>query len=369
MEVSRGRSEDCAIGFTKRVERCTVSVESENSIPTIAVFSGADANWNWYADDCRGRARWIFYTEEPKNFIERAIQRPRLSRIFGAFRCVLAAKRQSAVAIAAISQFSTFWTVFAMRLLRVRKPLLSFSFHFAKLPTGLRLRLSKWAFSHVERFGVHSTPERERYAKHFGVPVERFDLTLWGVRPSSVQSEEAPAPLDSRYICALGKDGRDYRTLTEAMKQLPEMTLILVAQPYNLVGCEIPQNVKVYCDIPRGEALNILKHSQFMALPLESNEASCGHITLVSAMFCHKAIVATGSTGIADYFPPDYGAPRVAAGDVDGWVRTLREMAKDPDQLERSATVGERFGLLNCSHDAAFRSTMDVFRKAGIRII
>jgi glycosyltransferase involved in cell wall biosynthesis len=153
------------------------------------------------------------------------------------------------------------------------------------------------------------------------------------------------------------------------MKQLPEMALVLVAQPYNLVGCEIPENVKVYCDIPRAEALNILKHSQFMVLPLESNEASCGHITLVSAMFNHKAIVATGSTGIADYFPPNYAAPRVAVGDIDGWVQTLREMARDPERLERSATMGERFGRLYCSHEAAFRSTMEVFRKAGIRIV
>jgi hypothetical protein len=252
--------------------------------------------------------------------------------------------------------------------LRVRKPLISFSFHFAKLPTGIRLRLSRWAFSHVERFGVHSTPERVRYAQHFGIPAERFDLTLWGVRPSSVETDEAPPPLDSAYICALGKDGRDYRTLTEAMKQLPEMTLVLVAQPYNLVGCEIPENVKVYCDIQRAQALNILKHSQFMALPLESNETSCGHITIVSAMFCHKAIVATESTGIADYFPPDYAAPRVAAGDIGGWVRALREMARDPQRLERCATMAEQFGHLYCSHDAAYRSTMDVFRRAGITI-
>jgi glycosyltransferase involved in cell wall biosynthesis len=152
------------------------------------------------------------------------------------------------------------------------------------------------------------------------------------------------------------------------MKQLPELTLILVAQPYNLLGCEIPENVKVYCDIPRDEALNILKHSQFMALPLESNETSCGHITIVSAMFHHKAIIATGSTGIADYFPPDYAAPRVAAGDVDGWVTALREMVRDPERIDRCATMAERFGRLYCTHDAAFRTTMGIFRKAGIRI-
>jgi hypothetical protein len=346
-----------------------VSGLCENRVPTIVVFSGLSASWNWYADDCPGRARWIFHTEEPKNFLERVIQRPRLSRVFGAFRCVRSAERESATAIAALSQYNTLWTSVAMYLLRCRRPLLSFSFHFAKLPTGARLLLAKWAFSRVKRFGVHSTVEKERYSRHFGIPVDRFDLIRWGVRPSSVETEEAPPPLDSAYFCALGKDGRDYRTLTEAMKQLPELTLVLVAQPYNLTGCDIPGNVKVFCDIPRTEALNILKHSQFMALPLERNDTSCGHITLVSAMFCHKAIVATESTGIADYFPPDYAAPRVAAGDVDGWVGTLRQMAKDRHRLEQSATSGEEFGLSYCTHDAAYRSTMDVFRRAEIRIV
>ena len=41
-------------------------------------------------------------------------------------------------------------------------------------------------------------------------------------------------------------------------------------------------------------------------------------------------------------------------------------MVRDPQRLERCATVAERFGRLYCSHDAAYRSTMDVFRKAGI---
>ena len=60
-----------------------MSVVCENGVPTIVVFSGLSATWNWYADDCSGRARWIFHTEEPRNLLERVIQRPRLSRVFG----------------------------------------------------------------------------------------------------------------------------------------------------------------------------------------------------------------------------------------------------------------------------------------------
>jgi hypothetical protein len=345
-----------------------MSEKPENTIPTIFVFTNFTGTWNWYADDCRENARWVFYSEDPKTYIERLIRRPRLSRIFGAFRCVQAAKRESATAIATLSQFNTLWAAVAMRLLRARQPLLSFSFHFTKLPTGIRLALAKWALSRVDRFGVHSEPERERYSQYFGLPVERFDVTLWGVRPSSVETEEAPPPLDCAYICALGKDGRDYRTLTEAMKRLPELTLVLVAQPHNLAGCELPANVKTYCDIPSAEALNILKHAQFMALPLEGETTSCGHITIVSAMFLRKAIIATASTGIADYFPSEYPAPKVKEGDVDGWVKSLREMARDAKQRERCAIIGEKFAHLHCSHDAACRSTMDVFKKAGIVI-
>jgi glycosyltransferase involved in cell wall biosynthesis len=345
-----------------------VSSTLNQKIPTIVVFSGLPASWQWYAKDCEGRARWIFHTEEPRTLLERCIHRPRLSRVFNAFRCVQSARRTSAAAVASLSQFNTFWTALALRLLHVNKPLLAITFHFPKLPTGIRLLLSKWAFSHVERFSVHSEAERQRYARHFHIPVERFDFVRWGVEPSSVDIVERPAPLQCPYVCALGKDGRDYRTLIEAMKRLPHLALVLVVQRYNIAGIDLPENVKVYFDIPRDDALNVLKHSQFMALPLESDDTSCGHITLVSAMFCRKAIVTTRSSGIEDYFPPDYDAPKVPVGDIDGWVRALQEMNTDPERLERCGAAGEEFGRQYCSHDASFRSTMEVFRRAGVPI-
>jgi glycosyltransferase involved in cell wall biosynthesis len=253
-------------------------------------------------------------------------------------------------------------------MLGIDVPLLSFSFHFAKLPTGPRLALAKWAFSRVRRFTVHSEPERARYSMHFGISMDRIDLVRWGVRPSSIDGDVGPPIVSGTYISALGKDGRDYRTLIHAMRRLPELRLALVVQPHNLAGIEIPDNVTVHFNIPTTQAMNILRYSQFMALPLETDETSCGHITIVSAMFCRKAIVSTGSSGIADYFPENYGAPKVAAGDVEGWVDALKAMSSDPERRARCETVGEKFGLLHCSHDAAFRLTMEVFRRASIDI-
>lgn len=344
-----------------------VTIHSAQEAPTICVFSGNSLAWNWYAPDCQDRVRWIFYNEEPKSFAEQKIQRPKLSRIFGAFRCVRGSIRERAVAIAAHSQFNTMWCAIVLRFLRVRTPLLSFSFHFPELPTGIRRVVLKWALVRVERFTVHSEPERARYSAHFGIPISRFDLIRWGVRASSVECD-TPSPVTGKYICALGKDGRDYATLLSAMKRLPEIKLVVVARPYNLVGVDIPGNVEVFYDIPIDVAMGILKDSQFMVLPLKSDDTSCGHITIVSAMFCKKAVVATNCSGIADYFPNDYDLPRVPPRDVDGWVKALQAVINDPDRTKKCASMGEEFAHLYCSHDAACKNTLATFRKAGIPI-
>lgn len=344
-----------------------MTVDSSPDLPTICVFSGNSRAWNWYALDSRDQVRWIFFNEDPKSFIEKRIQRPKLSRIFGAFRCVRGSIREHAVAIAAHSQVGTMWCAIALRLLRVSTPLLSFSFHFSELPTGIRRSILRWALVRVERFTVHSEPERARYSAHFGIPITRFDLVRWGVQASSVEFD-TPSPVAGDYICALGKDGRDYVTLLSAMKQLPEIKLVIVARPYNLVGVDIPDNVKVFYDIPIDVAIGILRGSQLMALPLKNGDTSCGHITIVSAMFCRKAIVATKSSGIADYFPSGYDSPMVPARDVDGWVKALRTMINNPDRGKKCASMGEEFAHLYCSHDEVCKHTLEVFRKAGIPI-
>ena len=335
-------------------------------MPFISVFSPNPSSWTWYAKNVGGGESWLFRNEEPSNRLERLITRPRLSRIAGAFRCVREANRKRSAAIAAHSQFSTLWTAIAQRVVGCGIPLIACSFHFAELPSGIRLRLARWAFQRVSVFIVHSEPERQRYADRFGLPLDRFRLVRWGVSPSSTQIEEDPPEISGAYICALGKDGRDYRTLILAMTQLAHLNLVVVAQPHNLTDVEIPNNVKILCNIPLERAMNILKHCDFMALPLETETTSCGHITLVSAMFCRKAILATRSTGIADYFPPDYDPASIPAGDVNAWVNELSSMASDADRRNRCAERGEHFAHTHCSDTIALQDTLAVFREAGV---
>lgn len=98
------------------------ALTQQNPILTIPVFSGLGTDWEWYAKETRGKVRWDFHTEQPKTLLERIILRPTLSRALGAFQCVSSARHLSSTGVAALSQYNTMWTAFALRLLGVRVP-------------------------------------------------------------------------------------------------------------------------------------------------------------------------------------------------------------------------------------------------------
>jgi hypothetical protein len=52
-----------------------VSIHSSQELPIICicVFSGNSLAWYWYASDCQHQVRWIFYSEDPKSFMEKRL--------------------------------------------------------------------------------------------------------------------------------------------------------------------------------------------------------------------------------------------------------------------------------------------------------
>lgn len=335
--------------------------------PTIAVCSPNPSSWRWYEADTIGCARWLFYSDLPQSFLEKAIKKPSLSRIRATVRCVEEAKLQRADAVVAHSVATTLWTSAAMRWLKADMPLIAYSFNMPKLYKDLRFYNMRKVLTNVRRFVVHSQFERQQYSRYLQVPIDRFDVVRWGVEVPNLENYDPPL-FDGSYICAIGKDRRDYGTLVRAMEKLPHLKLVIVAHPYNLTGINIPSNVEVLYHIPLHQAMNILKYSQFMALPLDGEDVACGHITLVWSMLYRKAFVATKSAGITDYIPDKYDAPQIAAFDVDGWVNALREMADDLQLRQRCEDMGAPFARIHCSHEAALKGCCEVLRKEGLTI-
>jgi len=227
---------------------------------------------------------------------------------------------------------------------------LAFSFNYTELPTGLVRRLMARAFRSVERFVVFSGMERRLYADHFDLPVTRFDMLHWGVRPPDIDCNEPPA-VQGKYICALGSQGRDYKTLMLAMRRLPRLKLVLVAAPENLRDLAIPSNVTVLTNIPLAQAMNILAHSRCMVLPLKHNRVPCGHVSIVSAMHLGRAVIASESSGLDDYITPQATALTFPAGDDVALAAAVATLHDDPALALKLGLGGQRFAREHCAEE------------------
>lgn len=221
------------------------------------------------------------------------------------------------------------------------------SFNFTDMPTGATRLAMSHAFRHVDRFVVSSNWEREYYANWFSIPAERVVFQHWGVRPPAAASHDEPPVIAGDYICAIGSQARDYATLVDAMNGSPTR-LVIVASPHSMHGIALPPNVELRTNIPLDQAMNILKYSQAMVLPMNSATARCGHVTAVSALQLGVPIISTDCRGLDDYLVDRETAQLVPQGDARALAWAIAALLADTPRRNRLATEGRAFAEAHC---------------------
>ena len=298
---------------------------------------------------------WVFYDDRPIHFWEQKIRRPNVAMLRACYQAVMRASRGKAKLLITHDPRASFWCAFFCRLLGVRVDHYVDSFNYAELPTGLKRRLMRYAFRQIKQFSVHSSMERALYSKYFDIPEDRIRLRLWSIGIPEVSPE---APLQAgRYVSSLGGNGRDYGTLLEACRRLPDIAFVVVVRPESLAGLDIPANVRVMVNAPFPEAMNILRYSVFTIVPLAGSTVPCGHVTLVCAMHLAKAIVATDSTGISDYVLPGYNGLLCEPSSAESLAEEIARLWADQAEIVRLGENSRSFGAENCS-EAKIRSDL-----------
>ena len=316
-----------------------------------------DPTWKWFAPWFE-HTRWEFFGGSPRNWMERRITKPALASWRGCWDSVRTAGREGAALLISHDARITFRCAQLARMQRFRVPHVAWGFNFTTLPRGRHRRLMATAFKRVDRFITYSSMERTVYADYFGIDPARIDVVLWGVRPPLVDPADSPLETGD-YLCALGGNARDYRTLFAAMARVPEIPLVAVLRPENIAGLTVPPNVRLHFNIPRGSAGNILAFSRFMVLPLAGSDIPCGHVTLVAAMYLKKAMIITNSMGVSDYIEDGVNSLLVPVGDVDTLAMRIRELWNAPARAEQMGVAGCDFATRNCSEE----QTLDHLRR------
>jgi glycosyltransferase involved in cell wall biosynthesis len=325
-------------------------MKKQSSVVVSTPFT--NNNWKWFAPSFDDKQiHWSFYCEKPQGFIEKYIRQPNLAMIRSCREAVKATQKNHADLLFTHDPRVSFWCAFFAERLGVKTEHIAYSFNFPDLPRGLKRRWMTSAFKNISRFIVYSKMEKQLYHDYFGIPLERIDVVLWSVGTPEVSPQE---PLESGdYICAIGGNARDYQTLMAAMEKLPDIPLVLVARPHNLKNLNIPSNVKVLVNIPKPHAMNIIKHSRFMVLPLTGSEVPCGHVTLVAAMHLGKGFIITNSSGVSDYVFHDHNAVTCEAFSADALADAISSLWKNPDKCQQLGENGLKFAQEHCSEASA----------------
>jgi hypothetical protein len=306
----------------------------------------------WYGPAVTGSCvRWIEFEDRPASFWERKIRKPNLAMVRAALQTVLAARRTQAGLLLANDAAAAIWCGLFLVVSGTKTPCCAFTFNYPRLPRGVKRMVAGFGLRRLDEIFVHSSLERELYSRHFGVPLERFKLRLWANgRPASILDP----PLHAKpYVCAIGGNGRDYKTLLDASRLIPHIPLVVVARPEQIEGIPVPSHVRLRVNVPSFEAWNTLAHSEFMVLPLKDSHTACGHVTLVSAMHLGKAVVATNSEGIADYVQPGKNGLVCDASSPAGMAAVIAELWNDPAKAAALGAANRAFGAAHCTDDIA----------------
>lgn len=321
--------------------------------------------WEAFGPSLTGEyAKWVFYDDRPIYFWEKILSRAHIRMLRASFQAVLRVSRGNAKLLITHDPRATFCCGMLCRLLGVRVNHYVNSFNFPELPTGIRLRLMRFAFQQVTRFAVHSRLEQNVYTQYFALQRERVHLRLWSIDTPKIYPA---SPLqEGRYVSAIGGNGRDYRTLLGACRLLGEVQFVVVVRPDSLEGLDIPSNVRVLTNIPFEEAMNILAHSEFTVVPLASATVPCGHVTLVCAMHLGRTVVATESDGISDYVVPGFNGILCGASSPESMARAIDRLWRDSPEVARLSENNRRFGASNCSENRLRLDVTSVLVDAGV---
>ncbi|MDD2753534.1 MAG: glycosyltransferase family 4 protein [Candidatus Portnoybacteria bacterium] len=175
---------------------------------------------------------------------------------------------------------------------------------------GLKSKIINWLLAEIDAIVCLSGVQRDYLVNKF----PELKNKLYFI-PLGVDVEYYQPQFDNRknYILSAGRDnGRDYKTVVETAKLLPEEEFQIVCSERNLQGVkEIPDNVKIFYDLPAPE-LNKKYHEAKMLLLITHDDNSLGgsdcsgQTVLLDAMASGLPVIASRKKYLADYV-------------IDGW--------------------------------------------------
>jgi Glycosyltransferase len=210
-----------------------------------------------------------------------------------------------------------------------------------RLSTGKKRLFFKTLGLHreMDTIFVYATTQHTFGREQLAIPAEKLrriafhaDHRFWRPLPA--------AHVEENLISSAGLEWRDYPTLIEAVREMPELTVRLAAaSPWSkhtneTANRKLPENVEAR-RYDYGTLRRLYSGSSVVVVPLYENDFQAGVTTLLEAMSMGKAVIVTQTTGQTDVVTDGENGITVAPGDVEGWRAALRRLLGDEALRQR----------------------------------
>lgn len=222
---------------------------------------------------------------------------------------------------------------------------------------SIRFTQSRWKrlYKKIERKIVYRVFEKISFAceslldiakQDYPVPSKHWNVAYWGANMKFYNRSIFNELSLELYFVAAGGMNRDYCTLVEAFRKIPEVSLKVFAK-YRDYAYDIPKNVtfeNLMRDCSYNEAYAKLRYHYYnsiaILLPIDYiNDVPNGATVLVEALAMGKPIVITeAETNFIDVEKEGCGLT-VKRHDVEGWVNAINYLLQHPEERKR---MGER---------------------------
>ncbi len=215
--------------------------------------------------------------------------------------------------------------------------------------------LQRLLFSSVDAIFVSSKEEIRNYSKRLQLDEKRFKFIHF--HTNIIQPTVCFCP--NSFILSAGRTGRDFHTLVEAARYLPDDEFIIVSDRQSAQGLELPKNVRLHVEIPREDYLRLVKECSFVVIPLQTLVKSTGQVVILEAMAYGKPVIATDAVGTRDYIRSGFNGILVPPKDPMLLAEAIRRLRGDLSMQETLTQNAMDFINKNCTFDAYVGKILD----------